>query len=143
LSNVWWRSARSPSVCALQRIGVTKNHGRSAAASTCSTSRKTTLRQAATSASPATWAAKRSASGIASHTVERASATKISERRIRITAITANVTACVATIENATSCRGNLTFLTRSAASTSERAADCIDVAKKIQHARPASRYSA
>ena len=77
---------------------------------------------------------------MASQTVDRASATKISESTIRITAITANVTACVATIENATSWRGKRTFLTRSAESTSERAADCIEVAKKIQHASPASR---
>jgi len=67
---------------------------------------------------------------------------KISESAIRITAMTANVTACVATIENATSCRGKRTFLTSSAESINERAADCSEVAKKIQHASPARRYS-
>ena len=50
------------------------------------------------------------------------------------------MTACVATIENATSCRGKRTFLISSALSTIERAADCIETEKKIQQASPASR---
>ena len=50
------------------------------------------------------------------------------------------MTACVATIENATSWRGKRTFLISSALSTIERAADCSEIEKKIQHASPASR---
>ncbi len=74
-------------------------------------SRSSTFTQATTSATPATNAAKSTASGIASQTVERAPGMKRSERTIRITSITANVIACVATTENATSCRGNLHLL--------------------------------
>src|SRR5277367_1328939 len=113
--------------------GVTKNHGSSAAVSTCSTSRNRTFRQAAVSATPATNAANTSASGIASQTVARASGTKISDSGISTQIITAKVTACVATIERATSWRGNRTFLISSPESISERAAVCNDVAKKIQ----------
>ena len=54
--------------------------------------------------------------------------------------MTANVTACVAIVENATSCRGKRTFLISSAESTSERDDACSEAAKKIQHASPASR---
>ena len=106
----------------------------------CSTSRKSTFRQATSSASPATSPAKSTASGIAGQTVERASGTKTSERTIRIATMTTNVTACVATIENATSWRGNRTFLISSAVSTIERAAVCSETEKKIQQASPASR---
>ena len=63
-----------------------------------------------------------------------------SDSTIRITSITANVTACVATIENATSWRGKRTFLISSALSTIEREADCSETEKKIQQASPASR---
>jgi hypothetical protein len=45
-----------------------------------------------------------------------------------------------ATIENATSCRGNFTFLISSALSIIDRAADCSETEKKIQQASPASR---
>ena len=78
--------------------------------------------------------------GIASQTVERAEGMKTSESTIRIAVITANVTAWVATIENATSCRGNFTFLISSALSIIDRAADWSETEKKIQQARPASR---
>ena len=57
-----------------------------------------------------------------------------------IAIITAKVTACVATIENATSCRGKRTFLISSALSTIDRAEDCSETEKKIQHESPASR---
>ena len=70
----------------------------------------------------------------------RASGTKTSDRTIRIPTITTNVTACVATIENATSWRGNRTFLISSALSIIERAAVCSETEKKSQQARPASR---
>ena len=80
------------------------------------------------------------ASGIAVHTVERASGTKTSDSTMRIAIITAYVTACVATIENATSWRGNRTFLISSALSTIDRDADCSETEKKIQQASPASR---
>ena len=56
-----------------QRIGVRKNHGRSAAVRMCSTSRKSTFRHATSSARPATKPAKSTASGIAGQTVARAS----------------------------------------------------------------------
>ena len=135
-----WLFALSGSVATLQRIGVRKNQGRSAAVSTCSTSRKSTLRQATSSASPATSAANTTASGIAAQTVVRASGTKISESTIRITSISPKVTAWVATIESATSCRGKRTFLISSALSTIERDADCSETEKKIQQARPARR---
>ena len=75
--------------------------------------------------------------GSTSQTVARAPGTKMSERTIRIASITANVTACVATTEKATSCRGKRTFLISSALSTIERAAVCSDTAKKIQQAMP------
>jgi hypothetical protein len=52
------------------------------------------------------------------------------------------VTACVATIEKATSWRGNRTFLISSALSTIDRAPVCSDTEKKIQQARPARRYT-
>ena len=65
---------------------------------------------------------------------------KISESTIRITSITAKVIACVATTENATSCRGNRTFLISSALSTIERAPVWSETAKKIQQAIPESR---
>ena len=54
--------------------------------------------------------------------------------------MTTNVTACVATIENATSWRGNRTFLISSALSIIERAAVCSETEKKSQQASPASR---
>ena len=60
--------ARSPSVLELQRIGVTKNQGRSDAARTCSTSRKSTFRQRDDEREPGTSAANSTASGIASST---------------------------------------------------------------------------
>ena len=62
---------------------------------------------------------------------------KTSESTIRITSITANVIAWVATTENATSCRGNRTFLISSALSTIERAPVWSETEKKIQHAIP------
>ena len=65
---------------------------------------------------------------------------KISESTIRIASITANVTACVATTENATSWRGKRTFRIRSALSTIDRAAVCSETAKKIQQAIPERR---
>ena len=63
--------------------------------------------------------------------------TKTSESTMRIAIMTTNVTACVATIENATSWRGNRTFLISSALSIIERAADCSETEKKSQQARP------
>ena len=65
---------------------------------------------------------------------------KTSESTIRITSITANVTACVATTENATSWRGKRTFRISSALSTIERDAVCSETEKKIQQASPESR---
>ncbi len=65
---------------------------------------------------------------------------KIRDSTIRIPSITTNVTAWVATTENATSCRGKRTFRIRSALSTIDRAADCSETAKKSQQAIPESR---
>ena len=71
---------------------------------------------------------------------ERAAGTNTSETTIRIAIITPNVTACVATIDRATSCRGKRTFLISSPLSIIDRAADWSDTEKKSQQARPLSR---
>jgi len=85
----WWLLALGCREATDQRIGVRKNHGRSAAVRMCSTSRKSTLRHATSSARPPTSPAKRTASGIAAHTVDRASGTKTSESTIRMAIISA------------------------------------------------------
>ena len=59
---------------------------------------------------------------------------------MRIASITANVTACVATIENATSWRGKRTFLISSALSIIDARQPSSETEKKIQHESPASR---
>src|SRR4051812_15509335 len=75
-SSLWCSCALAGRSAKRQRIGVTKNHGRSAAARMCSTSRKRTLRHATISARPVTSAAKSRPSGSASQTHVRVAGMK-------------------------------------------------------------------
>ena len=92
-----------------------KNHGRSSAASRCSTSRKTTFAEATASAMPGN---EHDDPGRdrnrQQHGVARRSRT-IALTTISPPSSTANGTSCVATTENATSWRGKRTFLISSA----------------------------
>jgi hypothetical protein len=103
-------------------------------------SRKSTFSDAIASASPPVIATNATATGIASHSVARTRGSSAKLRTSSTASMTPKLIRFVATTESGTSCRGKRVLRMRFALSSSEREADCTDVAKKIHGARPTSR---